>query len=223
MADTDTSSDVTAYPVRPRIASAGDVRLIGGDPAVDFVNTVLWRGTPRVQDVIGSYGDLVVWLGRSGLVGEETAASLADLARAHPGRAQGSLERAVELRRALHGVLSARAAGGQPAPADLAAVGALYADSLGSAKLAEPAGRRPAVWTWADPPSSTDRAVWPLAHAAQGLLAADPAPPIRRCDADECGWLFIDHSRNRSRRWCSMEGCGSRAKMRRHYARSRSR
>jgi len=42
---------------------------------------------------------------------------------------------------------------------------------------------------------------------------------IRQCADDACGWLFVDRSRNNSRRWCDSTDCGNRNRVRRHYRR----
>jgi len=52
------------------------------------------------------------------------------------------------------------------------------------------------------------------------LLTSDRLSAVRECAADDCAWLFLDESRNRSRRWCDMKVCGNRQKARLHYHRS---
>jgi len=62
-----------------------------------------------------------------------------------------------------------------------------------------------------------------IASAIPGLLALlATRDRLRRCENAECGWLFIDRSRNRSRQWCDMGTCGSRAKMARYRRRRRA-
>jgi predicted RNA-binding Zn ribbon-like protein len=63
--------------------------------------------------------------------------------------------------------------------------------------------------------------LWPVARSAADLLTSQEQSRVRECAASDCGWLFLDLSRNRSRRWCDMETCGNRTKARRHYARSK--
>ncbi len=65
------------------------------------------------------------------------------------------------------------------------------------------------------------RAMWPLARSAVELLTSPALERLKLCEADDCGWLFVDASRNRSRRWCDMSGCGNLAKVRRFRARRR--
>jgi predicted RNA-binding Zn ribbon-like protein len=63
--------------------------------------------------------------------------------------------------------------------------------------------------------------LWPVVRDAADLLTSKELNRVGRCADERCGWLFVDTSRNRSRRWCSMESCGNRAKARRHYRKSR--
>lgn len=209
------------FPTRPRIATADDVKLFGGSPSLDFVNTVLWRGTSRAQDVLIDYAALLRWSLRVGLVDPRHAGALERLADASPRSAATAHRRAVAVREGLHRAFRAVIEGQSPAPSDLDRLKHEFAESLPPARLTPDDGTL--RWTWQDREQALERPLWPLAHDALGLLLSDDATRLRRCAADECGWLFVDDSKNRSRRWCSMEGCGSRAKMRRHYARSRAR
>jgi predicted RNA-binding Zn ribbon-like protein len=77
-------------------------------------------------------------------------------------------------------------------------------------------------WRWAGGGTSLESVLWPIARSAGELLASEERSQVRVCDADTCAWLFVDRSRNRSRRWCSMDSCGNRAKARRHYSRKRA-
>jgi len=74
-------------------------------------------------------------------------------------------------------------------------------------------------WNWTGSGEETDRMLWPVVHDAVRLLTSSKRSRVRKCMDDRCGWLFLDTSRNRSRRWCSMKDCGNRAKARRHYRR----
>jgi predicted RNA-binding Zn ribbon-like protein len=75
-------------------------------------------------------------------------------------------------------------------------------------------------WGWAG--RTIDRPLWAIVRSAADLLVSDDRTQLRECSADDCHWLFLDTTRNRSRQWCSMTSCGNRAKARRHYARGRS-
>ena len=65
------------------------------------------------------------------------------------------------------------------------------------------------------------RPAWSIARSAVEILTGELYDLVRECAADDCAWLFIDTSRNHSRRWCSMSSCGNRAKV--HQFRQRKR
>jgi predicted RNA-binding Zn ribbon-like protein len=70
-------------------------------------------------------------------------------------------------------------------------------------------------WKWDDTDEALDRVLWPLALAGAELLSSGDLSRLRQCGGEECGWLFLDTSRNRSRQWCEMSECGNLAKVRR--------
>jgi predicted RNA-binding Zn ribbon-like protein len=57
------------------------------------------------------------------------------------------------------------------------------------------------------------------AHSALGLICEPQPERMKICG--NCGWLFIDRSKNRSRTWCDMAVCGNRVKANRHYRRKK--
>ena len=76
-------------------------------------------------------------------------------------------------------------------------------------------------WAWNDSDAPTSP-LWPVLRSAADLLTSDELRLLRECAAETCTWLFLDRSRNHSRRWCAMQVCGHRAKARRHYRRKRA-
>ena len=77
-------------------------------------------------------------------------------------------------------------------------------------------------WEWIDGETALDRMLWPVAQSAAELLSAGDFSRLRECGGEQCGWLFEDTSRNRSRQWCHMQDCGNRAKVRRFRTRLQS-
>jgi predicted RNA-binding Zn ribbon-like protein len=105
-----------------------------------------------------------------------------------------------------------------PSPEDLVALSEAAADAASHRVLApEQAGY---AFAWPER-SGLERLLWPVALSAAELLVSDDLDRVKECATENCNWLFVDMSRNRSRRWCDMKECGNRAKSRRHYARSR--
>ena len=85
------------------------------------------------------------------------------------------------------------------------------------------AGNGEARGQFADPAKlDLDRVTWWVARSAAELMTSPDLPFVRECASYDCGWLFMDTTKNRSRRWCDMSTCGNRAKGRRHYERKRA-
>lgn len=186
-----------------------DLELVGGDLALDFANTVEGsRDGEFGPETLTDYGELVAWAAYAGVIDEPLAARLA-----HADQGDAVLARAHALRAAVFTVFRALATGERPPPGALAVLAAEHAAAAVHARI-EPAGAG-LDFAWdGEPP---DRLLWPLAQAAVDLLRSGPLDRVKLCD--ECSWLFVDASRNRSRRWCSMNECGGRLKMRRYRAR----
>jgi predicted RNA-binding Zn ribbon-like protein len=70
--------------------------------------------------------------------------------------------------------------------------------------------------------SQLDRVSWVAAGAVIELLLSAEAERLRLCASHDCGWLFLDVSRNGRRRWCSMAACGNVEKARRFRSRAGS-
>jgi predicted RNA-binding Zn ribbon-like protein len=197
------------------------MRLDGGHVALDFVNTLggLRDAPPNPEDEhLRSYDDLVAWCRRVDLLSEPAAERLARRAARQGAEAARSLGRALDLRSTVDSVLRPLAIGRVPEHRALRALGEAEREALGSASL-----RREAStfrWSWPDD-ASLDAPLSPLAHAAVDLLTTGPLERLTLCD--RCRWLFLDASKNRSRRWCSMEECGTDVKKRRYVERRRAR
>jgi predicted RNA-binding Zn ribbon-like protein len=185
-----------------------DLELIGGAAALDFANTR--EGDPEPEHLHG-YGDVVAWAAYAGVIDAPTAERLTRAAR---GRAaERAFERALRLRAAIDATFRAIADGRDPAPDALAALAACEADAVAHGRLIQtPDGFQ---WSWDG--DELDRVLWPVARSAVDLLRGGPLDRLKTCHV--CPWLFLDLSRNRSRRWCSMNECGGRDKMRRYRAR----
>jgi len=77
------------------------------------------------------------------------------------------------------------------------------------------------AWGWDFYQAALDDIIWPVVRSAADLLTSDTLPMLRICAADDCQWLFMDTSKNQTRRWCNMKSCGNRAKARRHIERKK--
>ena len=195
--------------------------LTGGALCLDFINTLDRRNDRRgEEDHLPSYGHLLAWCRQTRALPRPELAQLARRARHQARRAQATLRLAIRLREALYRIFSAVAAGHAPAEADLRLLNTWAAVALSSQRLAH-RGRR-FLWEWRQVGSDLRRPLWPVVRSAVELLTSEQRSGVRECAAQTCSWLFMDHSRNRSRRWCNMAVCGNRAKARRFYRRTRS-
>jgi predicted RNA-binding Zn ribbon-like protein len=193
--------------------------LVGGALCLDFSNTLAGRKT-ELREHVESYDDLLVWSRHAGTVTDAEAAQLRAAAAAQPEAAATVHARAMALREAIYTNFSTMEAGDAAPPAALAALNAELAPALAHLLVA-PDGDG-FDWTWGGDPAALDRPLWPLARSAAELLTGAHLDRIHQCGGDDCGWLFLDLSRNHSRRWCDMNDCGNRAKARRHYHRQRT-
>ncbi|MER3457132.1 MAG: hypothetical protein C4304_09720 [candidate division GAL15 bacterium] len=214
----DTASRREKTPQAP--PSASNLKLVGGRLCLDFVNTVDWHGTDHPKEWLTSFDEFVQWAVHAGAVDRQTAEGLMAAGRARPAEAAGALREALALREAMYRIFAAVAAAREPPADDLEHLNRALARALPRLRLqARPGGFD---WAWADDEATPlDRPLWPILASAAELLTSGDLARVRRCADDECGWLFVDMSRNRSRRWCAMEDCGNRAKARRLRQRAR--
>jgi predicted RNA-binding Zn ribbon-like protein len=193
--------------------------LSGGVLCLDFANTLSYRGRADPVERLTSYAALVVWGQQAGVLTDREAQRLARAAARRPAEATIVHAHALTLREALYRLFSAVAAGRSPDTADVTTVNRMLAQALGWLQIgATPEGFR---WKWNGPGDALDRMLWPVLRSAADLLTSAPLRNIRECAAPDCGWLFLDTTRNRRRRWCDMQGCGNRAKVRRHRERQK--
>ncbi|HWW02078.1 MAG TPA: ABATE domain-containing protein [Candidatus Acidoferrum sp.] len=195
-------------------------QLIGGDLCLDFTNTVGGKRGVIEREHLKTYADVLSWSRQAGIVDDARAERLAKLAADRPSEAGHVLERAVELRETIYRIFAAIVEGRAAADADLARLNSELASALG--RLRVRAGADGFDWRWADDEPLLEHPLGPVARAAAELLTDRARPAhVQRCEGDRCGWLFIDSSKNHSRRWCDMRDCGNRAKVRRHRLKQR--
>jgi predicted RNA-binding Zn ribbon-like protein len=191
--------------------------LDGGRPCLDFVNTL----STTSGDHLTAYADLIAFAAQSHLITAADAEWLQAEGERDVATAQVIIVRAKRLREALRTIFSAIAADRTPADHALNVLNFDLAASLSHARVL-PHGDGGYHWGWTG--RNLDAPLWPITRSAADLLVSDQERRlVRECGADECAWLFLDTTRNRSRQWCSMSGCGNREKARRHYQRRRAR
>jgi predicted RNA-binding Zn ribbon-like protein len=190
--------------------------FIGGHLALDLCNTMSWRIDPvRRIDRLAGPERLVDWFATATDLAPARREQLAD----QPPEAADKALRAVrELRDALIRVLDAQL---DEVPLPAADVDRIAADWRRALAVAGTADRLP--WSWRVEPATPADLVHVLALSAAELLHRPDPSGLRRCDGDGCGWLFLDTTRNHSRRWCDPLDCGNRARVRAYSERTRAR
>lgn len=197
-----------------------DWESTGGRLCLDFSNTMYGHGREHECDRLGDYAALVAWGGRAGLLTEEEERYLLQRARADPRAADSVYRQATQLRDAIYTVFSAITGGRQPDPEALEIINRALSDALGNLRVVQTEDGF--TWGCCDRDNALEYVLWPVARSAGELLTETELSRVRQCADSECTWLFLDTSKNRSRRWCVMEVCGNRAKGRRHYAKRRA-
>ncbi len=185
-----------------------------GELPLDFANT--WRH--ELNEPV--YSDLVAWSAAAGVLDAGAATELSRMAADRPADATQTAVAALDLGTTLHTVFIAAAAGREPSETALAGLNRALARALPRLRLRHGAGC--CSWTWVGTEDALDQMLWPIARAAAELLTSDRLDRVRECASASCSWLFLDSSRNRSRKWCDMASCGNRAKAKRYYRRHRT-
>jgi predicted RNA-binding Zn ribbon-like protein len=198
---------------------SGTYEATAGQLCLDFANTLSWRGSDRQHDWLDSYSNLVEWGKIVGVLPNETAHVLLREAARRPTQADSVVRQAIELREAIYRIFSAVAVGASPQAIDMDVLNAALVEALRHLRIIPEADDF--AWDWGGDQSAFDRMLWPVARSAAELLTSEELSRVGECNGDGCGWLFMDLSRNRSRRWCDMGDCGNRAKARRYYRRKR--
>lgn len=208
------------------------MKFVGGRLCLDFVNTVAARaGVGRAtgsqalagsigRDKLGDYRDLVLWSRLAGLVSEREAQALRNGARRHPSEAAAVFARGRTLREAIYRIFRWTLRGAAPARSDMDLLNRELFRSRAAEKLV--VRKRGFVWESDDSGDALDLMLGPVALSAAELLTSADLEHTRECGGEECGWLFLDTSRSRRRRWCDMRDCGNLAKVRRFRERRRS-
>ena len=187
---------------------------------LDFANTADWHTSDQPRETLKDYFGLVSWAVRTGILDDDTAAELSDKAARQPEGAQRTYRRAIDLREAIFRVFSSVARDDRPEESDLSALNAALPEAMAHLRLVRNEGRF--EWDWIEDAASFDRVLWPVVRSAALLLTSETLPRVGMCANSDCGWLFIDMSRNKSRRWCDMKDCGNRAKAKRFYRKKKA-
>ena len=196
---------------------AGSLALVGNALALDFANTASGCGTPSHREHLQRAGNVVAWARHARVLTAGEGESIARALRRNPQLGARLLTRARALRDLAHVIGIAVASGRDPDVRSLQRLARLHCACMACARLRPLGGSF--VWTWNAAAVPLQAILGPIAHSALALLTEADLSRVKVCHGKACGWLFLDVSKNKRRRWCEMEVCGNRAKQRRFHAR----
>ena len=185
---------------------------------LSFVNTRSGRATEHPTETLVSFEALLAWARAADVLKAEEADRLASRAKRRRADAERVLVQARALRELLHDTFTRTSERDSPAPATLLELSAHLSGWYRHGRLA-PAGEA-LQWVYAGG-DDLERVLWEVARTASRLLTSTSLVRVRPCAAHDCGWWFLDDTKNGSRRWCDMKICGNREKLRRFRQRSR--
>ncbi|MEX0644687.1 MAG: CGNR zinc finger domain-containing protein [Parvularculaceae bacterium] len=190
--------------------------LIGGAACLDFVNTLGGVRGGVTEEKLTDYEALLDWSTAAQARASPAMRRLREEASRAPAEARRVYKRAVLLREALYDALILSMKGRKPGARDFKIINDELATAAAQRRLAPIAGG----WRLEHEAEGErlDAPLWPVSESAASLLVSDELARLRQCASETCGWLFLDRSKNASRRWCDMKGCGNRAKARRFRA-----
>jgi predicted RNA-binding Zn ribbon-like protein len=192
------------------------LELVGGALCLDFVNTINSR-LHLEHDYLMQYADLVGWANKVGILSPTQSNQLQKRAKQSEQEAENALIEAWKIREILYRMFSSTAKGSEPNKNDMELFIRAYGDAISHGHLRRKDNQYRATWNVDE---SSDALLWPIIHSAGDLLQSDDLAHVKECPG--CGWFFLDTSKNQSRRWCSMNTCGARDKMRRYHKKKRT-
>ena len=195
--------------------NAGNLKLLGGRLCLDFVNTLDWRGTEAPVEFINTYWDLVAWGRHVGICTPAETRKLSERARNRQAEARRVCKRGVGLRETIYRIFAAISRNNNPAPKDLTGFNKHLSESLKASQIVK--AKEGYGWDTTGDKTRLDWVLNPIIRSAADVLVSDDIKHIKACADSACGWLFLDSSRNKRRRWCDMQDCGNRAKASRFY------
>ncbi len=198
------------------IPNSTPFHLCAGHPVLDLVNTLDNRfRADGPTELLPNYAAVLEFMDQSGLLeGAQVRARVRSVSQAEAQRATDSVR---ELREAAANVLYAAADGSAPLPADLRMLARYFHSARQRQELAwvPSAQGSKFIWDWGSSGTEADLPVWILSLHTAALLTSDTLSRLRACGSETCRWLFLDTSKNHTRRWCDMKICGNRMKARR--------
>jgi len=204
-------------PIAQPPSRAGSLPLIGSDLAFDFANTCTDRDGPEYVEHFHTPEHVVAWARHAKVLSSATGELISQAIAKSPASGRELLRRALELRQIIFEIGNAIVHGKQPVAAQTDALARIHATCVARARLVP--FQSNFVWQWRPKGGIAEAILGPVTLSALTLLAQADVSRIKQCGGEHCGWLFLDTTKNKRRRWCEMEVCGNRAKQKAHRAR----
>lgn len=193
-------------------------QFIAGVLCLDLTNTIGGaRNMPSEVDYLTSYADLLLWTREAGIVSETERQQLETQARENSAEASGILTRVRRLRETIYRIFSIHLDGGVISDTDLMLINEEIELCFHRSRIVRTSDGY--AWGWSKE-LTLDGMIAPIVRSVVDLLSTPAAlDRIRECSSDNCTWLFLDDTKNRSRRWCDMKTCGNAHKVNRYRSR----
>jgi predicted RNA-binding Zn ribbon-like protein len=201
----------------PEPRSKSPFQFTAGNLSLDFTNTVDNRRAANEVDLLANYSDFLAWVLEAKVLTPGQTHRLSELAEKNTVQAGAALRRVLQIREAIYAIFSAIAEGRAVPESSLCVLNSAVQQANAHARIV-PANRG-FIWHRIGPESLASP-LWPLVMDAAELLTSGQLGLVRECAAENCGWLFLDTTKNHRRRWCDMKTCGNRNKARRYYQRA---
>lgn len=187
---------------------------VSGSAALDVLNTVSWRRDPRrAVEHLGDANAVLAWCREGGLLDAEEASALAAQAAADPRRAETAALRFREAREVVHATVVEH---------DPGAIEQFSEELRGAVAAAVLVPDGDGRWVWRDQRLTLSTPRHRVVRAIGELLRSDRIALLHRCEDAECGWVYLDTSPRRNRRWCAAADCGDRNRARAYYQRQKA-
>ncbi|MGD8403222.1 MAG: CGNR zinc finger domain-containing protein [Anaerolineales bacterium] len=192
--------------------------FLGGNLSLDFVNTVNDRHEDPLRNLLQNYLDLVTWVYFSSAISVSQKEELLQKGRENQRKANQIYKNSLQLREAFYDLVVNMIDGDEISQVNMQLINQWLSKASSNLELTQ--FNDHFVLDWNLENFGLESVLWPIVRAFSDLITSEERKRIKQCG--NCGYLFVDNSKNNSRRWCSMEICGNRVKARRHARRTRS-
>ena len=198
--------------------SIESISLDGGTPSLNLINTIHDRTKDVLSDYLQRPSDLTAWAMKAGAGDPSSIRAIESRLKLNAREGTAALRRTRELRELLYRMFYAITQNQKISQRDLTEFNTNVRNVESNVVLKHQQGRYVELWSFDD--GDIRSILAPIIKDAHRLLLSDKLPRIKRCP--NCGWLFLDTTKNGKRRWCSMKNCGSNVKALEWYYRNKN-